>query len=87
MKPLHGEHRRARTPETNGARAARTNGAVAEELPIPNFERMSARAAVAAVRVLDEAADLAAIDRYETQHKNREVVRGAVRDRTAALAR
>jgi hypothetical protein len=39
------------------------------------------------VRELDDATELAAVDRYETRHKNRSGVRNAVQDRTSTVAR
>ncbi len=79
----------AREADTAVAHANPRNGSAAkpEELPIPDYDRLNARAAAAAVRELDDASELATVDRYETRHKNRSGVRNAVQDRTSTVAR
>ncbi len=79
----------ARRPDVDAAHPNPRNGSASkpDELPIPDYDRLNARAAAAAVRELDDATELAAVDRYETRHKNRSGVRNAVQDRTSTVAR
>ena len=58
-----------------------------DELPIADYDHLNARDAAAAVRELDDATALAAVERYEARHKNRSGVRNAVQDRTSSVAR
>jgi len=58
----------------------------ASELPVRNYDGLSVHDATAAVRKLDEPADLRAVEAYEQRHKNRAGVLSALRERSATLA-
>ncbi len=59
----------------------------AAELPIAHFEEMTAQAAIAALRTLDDADDLTAMIAFEGNHKNRAGVVSAAQTRFAAIAK
>ena len=58
----------------------------AEELPIAGYDELNVNDAVAAVRDLDEPADVRATMAYEEAHKNRQRVVSAAQTRIAAIA-
>ena len=58
----------------------------ADELPIPEYPNLTVAEAVAAVKDLDEPADIRAIIAYEEAHKNRQRVVSAAQTRVAAIA-
>lgn len=58
----------------------------AEELPIGGYDELPVGDAVAAVRELDDPADIRAIIAYEEAHKNRQRVVSAAQTRVAAIA-
>ncbi|MEE2033420.1 ferritin-like domain-containing protein [Rhodococcus chondri] len=58
----------------------------AEELPIRDYENLNVSKAVAAVKELDEPADIRAVVAYEEAHKNRHGVVSAAQTRLAAIA-
>lgn len=89
-------HRAERVADRNGAddtaaaaREARAQvGALtAAELPIRGYDEMTAQNAIAAIRELDQAADLNAIIAFEQHHKNRSGVVSAAQTRFAAVAK
>jgi hypothetical protein len=59
----------------------------AEELPIADYDTLNVNEAVAAVKGLEEAADLRVVIAYEEQHKNRQGVVSAAQVRVADIAR
>lgn len=58
----------------------------AEELPIAGYDDLNVSEAVAAVKDLDEPADIRAVIAYEEAHKNRQRVVSAAQTRVAAIA-
>jgi hypothetical protein len=68
--------------------ATRTAGGVldADELPIADYDELTVADAVAAVKDLDDPADVRAITAYEEAHKNRQRVVSAAQTRLAAIA-
>lgn len=58
----------------------------ADELPIAGYDELNVNEAVAAVRDLDEPADIRAIIAFEEAHKNRQRVVSAAQTRVAAIA-
>jgi hypothetical protein len=68
--------------------ATRTAGGVldADELPIVDYDELTVADAVAAVKDLDDPADVRAITAYEEAHKNRQRVVSAAQTRLAAIA-
>ena len=58
----------------------------AEELPIADYDDLNVSEAVAAVKDLDEPADIRAVIAYEEAHKNRQRVVSAAQTRVAAIA-
>lgn len=58
----------------------------AEELPVPGYDELTVHDAVAAVKELDDPADVRAILAYEEAHKNRQRVVSAANTRVAAIA-
>ncbi|HVL86172.1 MAG TPA: ferritin-like domain-containing protein [Pseudonocardia sp.] len=68
--------------------ARRDLGALrAEELPVKNYETLTAQQAIAAIRELTEPDDLTAMIAYEEANKNRAGVVSAAQTRHAALAK
>lgn len=69
-------------------RAMRTSAGLldADELPIPGYPELTVADAVAAVKELDQPADLRAIIAYEESNKNRQRVVSAAQARVAAIA-
>lgn len=68
--------------------ARATTGVVdASELPIADYEDLNVSQAVAAVKDLDDAADLRVVIAYEEAHKNRSSVVSAAQVRVADIAR
>lgn len=59
----------------------------ADELPIADYDTLNVSQAVAAVKNLDDSADLRVIIAYEEQHKNRQGVVSAAQVRVADIAR
>jgi hypothetical protein len=57
----------------------------ASELPIPHYEELTAEDCVAAIRTLDDPADVRAVAAFETTHKNRSGVLNAAEARVGAL--
>ncbi|GAY18824.1 hypothetical protein [Mycobacterium sp. shizuoka-1] len=57
-----------------------------EELPIAGYDDLNLTDAVAAVKELDDPADLRAVVAYEEQHKNRQRLVSAAQTRVAAIA-
>ncbi len=57
-----------------------------DELPIPGYPDLTVADAVAAVRELEEPADIRAVIAYEEAHKNRQRVVSAAQTRVAAIA-
>jgi hypothetical protein len=58
-----------------------------EELPVPDYEELNVGQAVAAVKALEDPADVRAVIAYEEQHKNRSSVISAAQVRAAEIAR
>jgi hypothetical protein len=69
--------------------AIRTAGGAlsAEELPIADYDDLNVSDAVAAIKELDDAADIRAVVAYEESHKNRQGVVSAAQTRVAEIAR
>jgi hypothetical protein len=69
--------------------AARTDlGSLkASELPVKHYEEMTAQAAIAALRTLDDPDDIRAMIAFEESHKNRSGVVSAAQTRYAAIAK
>ena len=59
----------------------------ADELPIADYDELNVSDAVAAIKDLDESADLRVVIAYEEQHKNRSSVVSAAQVRVADIAR
>lgn len=57
----------------------------ASELPIPHYEELTAEDCIAAIRILDDPADVRAVAAFETTHKNRSGVLDAAEARIGAL--
>jgi hypothetical protein len=68
---------------------ARAAGGVldADELPIEDYDALNLNEAVAAVKDLDDAADIRAIIAYEEMHKNRQRLVSAAQVRVAEIAK
>src|SRR3954454_11601773 len=68
--------------------ATRTAGGVldADELPIADYDELTVADAIAAVKELEDAADVRAITAYEEAHKDRQRVVSAAQTRLAAIA-
>jgi hypothetical protein len=58
-----------------------------KELPVRDYDQLSAQDAVAAVKNLDAPDEVQAIIRYEEQHKNRSGVVSAAQTRHADIAK
>ena len=67
----------------------RTAGGVldADELPIAGYDELNVNEAVAAIKELEDSADIRAILAYEEAHKNRQGVVSAAQTRVADIAR
>jgi len=63
-----------------------TAGGDDAELPIPGYDSLPVPGIVAALRGINDDADLTAVEQYERGHKNRTGVLTAVQNRTEAIA-
>ncbi|MDN5861686.1 MAG: hypothetical protein L0H84_24050, partial [Pseudonocardia sp.] len=57
----------------------------ADELPIPDYDELTAQPSIAAIRDLDDPGEIRAVAAFEAQHKNRVSVLDAADSRIAAL--